>query len=187
MKFFINAAIAISLFAPAASAAQTGSAFSSLLTSAGLSSSAGQADLPAVPAAAAVPSDVQAPVLGSDLTDLNSRQADALVNAARADGFGVFELDGAKMTTKPALLAYSAQALGLPADMDNWDAMIDYLGDMPTFHHNNKILIIVRNSSAIQNADAKLYADLRNVTELSCENAGEWSRSTATLKFAFVQ
>ena len=185
MKLFITAAIAISLFASAASAAQTGSAFGSLLTAAGLNSSAVPADLPVVPAAVAAPE--AAPVFTAGLTDLTSRQADDLAGTARSNGAAVFELDGTKMTSKTALLTYAAQALGLPADMNNWDAMIDYVGDMSTFHHNDKILIIVRNASTIQNADAKLYADFRNVAGLSCQNANDWSRSVATLKFAFVQ
>ena len=173
MKLFVTAAIAISLFAPAAYAAQPG-ALDALLAS------SVQANVPAAPAAQA------SPALTSGLADLSAGQAEELAAAARANGAAVFELDGAKMTTKKDIMAYSAQALGLPADMDNWDAMIDYVGDMPTFHHNNKILIIVRNTSAIQNADAKLYSDFRNVADLSCQNAGEWSRSAVTLKFAFV-
>jgi len=90
------------------------------------------------------------------------------------------------MLTKPALMAYTARTLGLPADMGNWDAMIDYVGDMATFHQNDKILILVRNASAIQNADRQLYAQLRNAAGLSCQNATEWSRSAATLKVVFI-
>jgi hypothetical protein len=77
--------------------------------------------------------------------------------------------------------------LGVPSDMDNWDAMIDYLGDLPTFQHSNQILVIVRNAGQIQNADAKLYAQLRSVLQDAVENASEWSRSAVTLKFVFVQ
>ncbi len=176
MKFFVNAAIAISLSVPAAYAGDAG-ALGGLLAQAG-----------AVAAAVSVPEvrEALAAPLAPGLADLDAAQADALASAARSSGCAVFELDGTKIRTKPGLMAYAAQALGLPADMDNWDAMIDYLGDMPTFHHNNNIVILVRNASAIQQADPKLYADLRNVAQLSCENANEWSRSAATIKFVFI-
>jgi len=177
MKFFVIAAIAISLFAPAAYAGQAGSALDALLSSAGQADTP-RADSPAVPAAA--------PALTSGLSDLNLAQADALAASAVSQGFSVFELDGSKMLTKPALMAYTARTLGLPADMGNWDAMIDYFGDMATFHQNDKILILVRNASAIQNADRQLYSQLRNAAGLSCQNANEWSRSAATLKVVFI-
>ncbi len=180
MKLFVNAAIAVSLFAPAASAGQSGSAFGNLLSASGLSAAAVPAAGPAVSVA------IPAPGLTAGLSDLNSAQADALASTARSQGFAVFELDGSRMKTKQGLMNYAAQALGLPADMDNWDAMIDYLGDMPTFQHNSNIVILVRNASAIQNADPKLYSDLRDVAELSCRNADEWTRSAATLKFVFI-
>jgi hypothetical protein len=176
MKFFVNAAIAISLFAPAAYAGNDG-ALSALLTQAG--AEAVTVTVPEVREALSAP-------LASGLADLDAAQANALASAARSSGYAVFELDGTKIQTKPGLMAYAAQALGLPADMDNWDAMIDYLGDMPTFHHNNNIVILVRNASAIQQADPKLYADLRNVAQLSCENANEWSRSAVSMKFVFI-
>jgi hypothetical protein len=179
MKFFVIAAIAISSFAPAAFAGQSGRALDTLLAAAGPVVPA-QADAPAVPALVTVPA------LTSGLSDLSPAQADALVDSARASGFAVFELDGSQMLTKPALMAYTAKTLGLPADMDNWDAMIDYVGDMATFHRNNQILIMVRNASAIQKAVPQLYAQLRNVAGLSCQNANEWSRSAATLKFVFI-
>jgi len=73
MKFFVIAAIAISLFAPAAYAGQAGSALDALLSSAGQSDTS-RADSPAVPAAA--------PALTSGLSDLNPAQADALAASA---------------------------------------------------------------------------------------------------------
>lgn len=176
MKLFVNAAIAISLSAPAAYAGNDG-AFGSLLAQAG--AAAVTVTVPEVREALSVP-------LTPGLADLDAAQANALASAARSNGYAVFELDGAKIRTKPGLMAYAAQALGLPADMDNWDAMIDYLGDMPTFHRNNNIVILVRNTDAIKNADPKLYSDFRSVAEFSCQKANEWSRSAATLKFVFI-
>lgn len=178
MKFFVIAAISISLYAPA-SAGQSVSALGDLLNAAGPAAESVQAVLPGAPAAAS-------PLLSSGLSDLDSAQAADLSAAARSAGFSVLELDGNNMKTKPALMDYTARTLAIPDDMDNWDAMIDDLGDLPTFRHNSKVLVIVKNASAIQNADAKLYAQLRNVFQLSCQNASEWSRSTATLKFVFV-
>ncbi len=90
------------------------------------------------------------------------------------------------MTSKPALLAYSAQALGLPADMDNWDAMIDYLGELPDYDAGSELVIIVRSAAAIKAADPALYAGLREVAENSCQRVRYGNRGAA-LNFVFVQ
>ena len=122
-----------------------------------------------------------------DIADLPPAEASALAAAARASSFAVFELDGARMRTKPALMEYSEKALGFPGDFGrNWDAMIDYLGDMATFHKNQKILILVKSPSEILTADPKLYADLRRIFGLACNNAREWSRNAVILKFVFI-
>ncbi len=143
-----------------------------------------QADVPPVPAPAPAQPSLQAQ---PDVADLAAEQAAALAASARLSGVAVFELDGGMMKTKPELMTYAAQTLGFPGDFGkNWDAMIDYLGDMPDFHHNNKILIVVNNSSAILKADPELYSQLRKVFGLACENTSEWSRSAAFLKFVFV-
>ncbi|MEI7529334.1 MAG: barstar family protein [Elusimicrobiota bacterium] len=147
--------------------------------------------LPAVPAAQPAAGDISDGLLKAavpaDLADLNAGQAAALALAARAAGIAVFELDGVQMKTKPELMAHAAQALGFPGDFGrNWDALIDYLGEMPDFQHNDRVLILVHNSAAILTADAVLYAGLRDAAGLACENAREWSRSTAVLKFVFI-
>ncbi len=147
--------------------------------------------LPAVPAAqpaaGAVAGGLLKAAVPADLADLNAGQAAALALAARAAGIAVFELDGAQMKTKPELMTHAARALGFPGDFGrNWDALIDYLGEMPDFQHNDRILILVRNSAAILTADAALYAGLRDAAGLACENAREWSRSTAVIKFVFI-
>lgn len=178
MKFFVIAAIAISSFVPSAKAGDN-TALGGLLSAAAGYTQAVTADIPAVREAMAAP-------LTSGLSDLEPAQAEALASAARSSGAAVFELDGNRIRTKAGLMAYAAQALGLPADMDNWDAMIDYLGDMPTFHRNNNIVILVRNASSIQQAAPALYADLRSVAQYACENAEEWSRSTVAMKIVFV-
>ena len=124
--------------------------------------------------------------LPPDLADLPYKEALALAAAARAAGFAVFELDGAWMKSKPQLMEYMAQALGFPGDFGhNWDAAIDYLGDLATFHKNNKILVVI-DPAEILKADVKLYADLRKVCGLACENARQWSRETVILKFVFL-
>ena len=181
MKIFIKTAIAVSLFTPAAYAVRPGAAFEGLLSETGPAvETVVKADIPEVPAAG------PATALSSGLADLNRRQADELSLSAAMNGFSVFELDGTRMKTKAKLMSYTSQMLGLPADTDNWDALIDYLGDLPDFHHNNKILVILKNSSAIDNSDAKLYAEFRRSATLSCQNAGEWSHSEVILKFVFV-
>ena len=125
--------------------------------------------------------------LPPDIADLSPGQAAALAAAARAGGFAVFELDGARMNTKPELMAYVESALGFPGDFGrNWDALIDYLGDMPNIHKNEKILIIAANMAELVRADPKLYADLRESAGLACQNAREWSGNRVILKFAFL-
>lgn len=125
--------------------------------------------------------------LPPDLADISRLSAAALVGAARAEGFAVFGLDGALMNTKPALMAHTARALGFPGDFGaNWDAMIDYLGDMSTLHKNEKVIIFIRNAENMSAADPGLYADLRKVAALACANAREWSKNTVVLKFAFI-
>ena len=125
--------------------------------------------------------------LPPDIADLLPGQAAALAGAARARGFAVFELDGARMTTKPDLMSHIESALGFPGDFGrNWDALIDYLGDMPNIHKNEKILILAANMAELVRADPGLYADLRESAGLASRNAREWSGNKALLKFVFV-
>jgi len=123
-----------------------------------------------------------------DIAELSAAEAVALSAAARRDGFAVFELDGAAMKTKPDLMEHCALALCFPGDFGkNWDAMVDYLGDMATFHKNNHILVLIRSSAEIAGADPALYGALRDVCGLACDNARQWSKSAVTLKFVFVR
>ena len=125
--------------------------------------------------------------LPPDIADLLAPEAAALCACARRAGFAVFELDGAQMKTKPALMEHTARALAFPGDFGkNWDAMIDYLGDMATFHKNNKVIILIRAAAEIEGSDPALYAALRNVCGLACNNAREWSKGAVTLKFVFI-
>jgi len=191
MKLVSNA-IAISLLLScAAHAGQEKGALGALLRQAsGLETAA--AEIPAVKAAEAQPgADLQKyqaeKALASDVLDLSSSYAGFLAGYAQANGYAVFELDGARMTAKPSLLSYATRALSLPGVPENWDAMIDFIGDLPAIHHNNRILIVVRNSSLISLADRRLYEDFREVAEFACRNAREWSKGDITIKFAFVQ
>ena len=122
-----------------------------------------------------------------DLADLSPERGAALAAAARAGGFAIFALDGARMKTKPELMDHVARDLGFPGDFgSNWDAMIDYLGDMATFHKNAKIIIFVENSAEISKADPALYACLRTICGRASDNAREWGRNALILKFAFI-
>ena len=125
--------------------------------------------------------------LPPDIADTSPADAAALAAAARAEGFAVFELDGARMGTKPELMEHAATRLAFPGDFGkNWDAMTDYLGDMATVHRNDKILIFVKAPEKIGGADPNLRADLRRTFGFACENAREWSKNTVILKFVFV-
>jgi len=174
-------AIAVSLFLSGSAYAVQGPAFSSLL-----SASAGfRAADPAVPAPVpAAETIVQA--LPGDLHDLPEAETAQLIPAARTEGFAIFQLDGSRMTTKKALMAHTSKVLDLPSDMDSWDAMIDYMSDMPQIHGNEKQFIVVKNSYLIYTADPQLYADLREAVRLSCRHIRETLHYPAFIKFIFV-
>jgi hypothetical protein len=176
----LSYAIAVSLSLSAAASAAHGGALGSLLAG------AAGAELSVPAAAPALPAGLDR-ALESDVLDLTPNYADFLSGYAASLGYKVFELDGARMTTKPALLAYATRALRLPGVPENWDAMIDYLGELRAIHGNNHILIVVRNSGRISKADTSLYADFREVAEFTCRNARDWSKGEITMKFAFVQ
>jgi hypothetical protein len=125
--------------------------------------------------------------LPPDIADLPPAAAAALAAGARERGFAVFELDGAAMPAKPALMDHVAQRLAFPSDFGrNWDAMVDYLGDMATVHKNEKVLIVVNSSEKIGGGDKARAADFRKVCGYACANAREWSRDTVILKFIFA-
>lgn len=122
-----------------------------------------------------------------DITELPAAEAAALAAAAAAEGFAVFELDGAAMKTKTGLLEHAALKLGFPGDFGmNWDAMIDYLGDMATIHGNRKIMVLVKDPAEIGGPDGLLASDFRKICGLACDNAREWSRCSVALKFVFA-
>ncbi|MBI5745250.1 MAG: barstar family protein [Elusimicrobia bacterium] len=139
---------------------------------------------PVVPGVAPAGSAVK--LIAQDVSDLGATQAAGLVNQAKSEGFAVFQLDGARMTTKPALLAHAAQVLHLPGNTTNWDALIDNMGDMPQIHCNDKLLIVIKNSSLIQRANPQLYADLREVAQLSSRRVRDTNNYPVTIKFVFV-
>jgi hypothetical protein len=167
--------IVIAIFAAGTAYAQP-AAFDTLMATAG-------------PAAAIEAPVVRAPLKMSEpgVYDLGASAASRLATDARALGYAVFELDGSRMKSKPELMAHTAKVLGLPKDMDNWDAFIDYMSDMPQIHANEKILIMIRNASQIRMADPKLYADLRETAAFCSQRAREWKDYSLRLKFVFVQ
>lgn len=142
----------------------------------------------------AFPAPLPSPVLpeeldrafASDLMDLDPSRTDLLVASAREAGYAVMQLDGSKMTNKRALFSHTAKGLNLHGTPQNWDSMIDLLRDMHMIHSNERLLIVVRNSSKIFYSDARLYADFRETAALSCADSREWSRGLVTMKFVFV-
>lgn len=115
------------------------------------------------------------------------QQASALADAAREDGYVVLELDGRYMTDKASLFSQAAYGLGLPGVPENWDALNDYLNELPELHNNKQIMIVVRNAGAIRRADQALYDDFRDLAEFASKNVREWSRHTVRLRFVFEQ
>jgi hypothetical protein len=121
------------------------------------------------------------------LTDLSASDAAALKRRAAVSGFAVFELDGSRMKTKAELMDHLAEVLRFPGDFGrNWDAAIDYLGDLAGVHGGTRFLVLIRDPAAMERADPKLYAEFREVCGLACENARQWSRGRIRLKFAFA-
>ncbi|OGR78341.1 MAG: hypothetical protein A2X32_02275 [Elusimicrobia bacterium GWC2_64_44] len=182
MKLVSNV-IAISLFLSCAAYAGQGSALGALKGSAGAVS----ISVPASSPARALRDEAAERALASDVLDLSPNYADFLVSYARNEGYTVLELDGARMTSKAALLDHATRVLRFPGVPENWDAMIDFIGDLPGIHRNRHLLIVTRNAGLISRADASLYADFREVAEFACRNAREWSKGDLTIKFAFVQ
>lgn len=183
----VSKVIAISMFLScAANAGQDTGAFNALLAETAGLKTATAAEVPGPEQVVDLQKYQAEKSLASDVLDLSPSYADFLAGYAQSNGYAVFSLDGAGMTTKPALLAYTTQKLRFPGIPQNWDAMIDLIGDLPGIHHNNRILIVVRNSSLIGRASQALYADFREVAEFACRNAREWSKGELTIKFAFV-
>jgi len=124
-----------------------------------------------------------------DTADISAGETAALKAAASAAGFLIFNLDGTRMLSKAELLDYTAGVLGFPNETGmNWDAAIDYLSDMPSFHDDaDKFLVIVNNSGDISRANPALEADLRETFALSAEKTRQAWRGKTILKFAFVR
>jgi hypothetical protein len=122
-----------------------------------------------------------------DISDLSPAEAAALAGAARALGFGVFELDGAAMRSKAGIMDHAAGRLAFPGDFGrNWDALIDYLGDMATIHKNEKTLILITAPDEIGADEPGLAAKFREVLGLACNNAREWGKGVVILKYAYI-
>ena len=117
-----------------------------------------------------------------DVCELASSETDALKQRAAGGGFIVFELDGNQMRGKKELLAHLAAALNFPADFGaNWDAAVDYLADMPSFHNAEKFLIIINHSAEIRR-DAALFGELRQTLAFAALRARQIQGETP-LKF----
>lgn len=140
---------------------------------------------PAPPLSPELPEDLDRAFV-YDVMDLDASRAGFLVAAAREAGFAIMQLDGARMTDKRALFSHTARVLGLHGAPRNWDAMIDLMRDMHMIHSNERMLIVVRNSSKMCHADARLCADFRETAALSCRDSREWSSGLITMKFVFV-
>lgn len=113
--------------------------------------------------------------------------AGELLRLADLAGFRVFHLDAALMPDKKTLLEQMAQRLGFPGDFGkNWDAAIDYLSDLHSFHGGGKFLIIVEHAAQLQKNDPKLYGDFIKVLELGAGRTTEAFKDAVTLRIAVV-
>ncbi|MFA5161583.1 MAG: barstar family protein [Elusimicrobiales bacterium] len=106
-----------------------------------------------------------------DVLEAPPPEAAALKRAALESGFAVLELDGAKMRGKAELLEHMAAALKFPADFGaNWDAAVDYLSDLPSFHPSEKFLVVIGNRAEIRR-DPALYGELFQTLEFAAQRA----------------
>ncbi len=176
-------AIAVSMFVTGSAFSAAPSAITALGAAAGVESvRTVRADIPLPVTSSPEP----AKALTADVMDLTPNYSYVLASYAAANGYTVLTLDGSQMTTKAKLLSHAAQRLGLPEVPENWDAFIDDLGDLPAMLRTSKLLIMVRGSDKMRRADEKLYADFRDVAQFICQSTRDWSRSSVSIKFAFV-
>lgn len=171
-------AIAVLFIGFAMPAGASEGAFGSLLSAV----SAGKSvDLPEIP-------EPTTPERGKyvGLLDLDTARASAMVTEATEDGYAVFALDGYRMTTKEAALQHLARALRLPGVPENWDALNDYMSELPSIHGSKRLLIVLGNASAIAAANPQLYSDLREMAGFVCASTREWSQNSVRLTFVFA-
>lgn len=171
--------IAISMFVSGTAFAATPSAIGALKAAAGPER---QSDIPLPVSSTPSPDKT----ILADVMDLSPNYSYVVASYAEANGYTVFSLDGSKMTTKEKLMAHVAAQLRLPAVPANWDALADYLRDLPYAFNNARILIVVRKAEKIYYQKPQLYADFRGVAESTSENARDWSRGGINIKFAFA-
>lgn len=171
-------AIAVLSVAFAMPAGASEGAFGTLLTAAAVEKSA---DLPEIP-------EPKMPERGkyTGLLDLDAGRAAILASEAAEDGYAVFMLDGSRMTTKEALMSQMAVGLRLPGVPGNWDALGDYMSELSSLHNTKRLLIVLRNASAIAAANPQLYADLREMAGFVCASTREWSQNSVRLTFVFA-
>ncbi len=116
---------------------------------------------------------------------VTAAQARELAALAAAEGFKTFTLDGLAMADKKLLLEHMAARLAFPGDFGkNWDAAIDYLSDLQSFHSGKKFFITVENAAAIEKADAALYAVFMEVLGFGAARTKEAFGDAVTLKVA---
>ncbi|MDQ7773866.1 MAG: barstar family protein [Elusimicrobiales bacterium] len=162
------------------------SALDSLLAAAG-PAAVEAAAAPAAPGPLVLRNEKAEKALASDVLDLTPSFADFLAAYALGHGYAVVELDGARMTSKRALLAHVSEKLRFPGPAENWDAMIDLIGELPRVYGSDRIVVLVRDAGLIRRAGGGLYEDLRDAAEFACSNARDWSKGEITIKFAFVE
>lgn len=175
----------ISILMSAPAYAGRPSALDSLLAAAG-AAAVQAAAAPGAPAPLVLRNEKAEKALASDVLHLTPSFADFLAAYALGQGYAVVELDGARMTSKRALLEYVSEKLRFPGPAENWDAMIDLLGELPGVYGSDRIVVLVRDAGLIRRAGGGLYEDLLDAAEFACASAREWSKGEITIKFVFV-
>ena len=139
-------------------------------------------------------SAAQAAVAGPALSALSSQAvkleiaAPAPVSAPaleqdRKPDTATIEVDAAAMKDKASLMREFVTKMKLAEPVDNWDALIEYLSDMPDTLHVKKVVYLVKHAPALQKNSPALYDDLLGAMQDAADRTKEWSKGKARLEF----
>jgi RNAse (barnase) inhibitor barstar len=95
--------------------------------------------------------------------------AAALASAAVAKGFGVYEIDLARVADKAALMQAMQDALALPEWFGrNWDALEDCLTDM-SWHDDVGYVLLFAGGSELRRRERPLFLTLVDVLKAAAD------------------
>ena len=87
------------------------------------------------------------------------------------------------MKDKASLMREFTTKLKLAGQGDNWDALIEFLSDMPETLKVKKVVYIVKHAPVLQKNNPLLYGDLLGAMQDAADRTKEWSKGRAALEF----